>query len=52
MLVGERTEGVGAEVDEGFHVLWREAGGGCDGKCQRVYLRNGYNGKYYSPTLP
>ena len=29
VLVGEGAESVGAEVDEGFHVVFREAGGGC-----------------------
>ena len=29
MLVGEGAEGVGAEVDEGLHVLGGESGGGC-----------------------
>lgn len=33
VLVGEGTEGVGAEVDEGFHVLLCEPGRGC---CPRV----------------
>ena len=31
MLVGEGAESVGAEVDEGFHVLFCEASGGCFG---------------------
>ena len=31
MLVGEGAESVGAEVDEGFHVLFCEAAGGCFG---------------------
>ncbi len=29
MLVGQRTESVGAEVDEGLHVVFCESAGGC-----------------------
>ena len=31
VLVGEGAESVGAEVDEGFHVVFCEAAGGCFG---------------------
>lgn len=54
MLVGEGTESVGTEMDEGLHVLLCESAGGCTSSVSDRDWRGDKKivSKSDSPTLP